>query len=309
VGNLFGTTHDGGTGNCALGCGTAFELSPVNGSWSKKVLYNFSGGADGGSPSSGLIFDQAGNLYGTTNSGGIGTGGVVFKLTPSGSEWTEAVLYQFAGKPDGAGPDGGVIFDKAGNLYGTTAAGGTFTACNSFGGGTAFKLSANPDGTWSETVLHSFGGGSDGCMPLAGLLLDSAGNLYGTTVYGGSAPFGGEGVAFQLSPSNGIWVENVIHDFTGASLGKNPQSALIRDTAGNLYGTASGGAHFNGIIFKLVLSNGTWTTSEVYSFQNSSEGTHPSASVIMDKAGNFYGTTVSGGGGGGVNGVVYRVQP
>ena len=313
AGNLYGTTYYGGTGDCfSSGCGTVFELSPVNGTWTETVIYNFTGttgGNDGASPTAGLIFDATGNLYGTTTQGGASDAGTVFKLTPAGGSWAETVLYNFAGMPDGAAPLGNLIFDRAGNLFGTTAAGGTYNHRNPFGDGTIFELSPNPDGSWTETVLHTLGAGADGASPEAGLIADPAGNLYGTALYGGGTPNGGHGTVFQLALSNGVWTESVISNFTVPGGGNFPQSAVILDQAGNVYGTASGGTGRNGVIFKLSLVNGAWTHTPFYTFPDTLSGIHPLGSPLMDKAGNLYGTTVTGGPGCGCHGVVYMLAP
>jgi uncharacterized repeat protein (TIGR03803 family) len=189
AGNLYGTTAIGG----AYSRGTVFELTPnPDGSWAESVLYTFTGNQDGGTTDAGLIFDQAGNLYGTTAFGGASGAGTVFELTPNpDGSWTETVLYSFKSNNDGSYPHAGVIFDQAGNLYGTTINGGVTN------GGVVFKLTPNPDGSWTETVLYSFStGGDDGTWPAGNLIFDQAGNLYGTTNYGGS----GDGVVFKLTP-------------------------------------------------------------------------------------------------------------
>jgi uncharacterized repeat protein (TIGR03803 family) len=185
-GSLFGTTYEGG----ASGRGAEFKLTPSESGWTETVLYSFAGGSDGAFPF-GVIF-RRGRLYGTTNGGGsqndaLGSG-VVFELSPSKQSWTESVIYTFTGTPDGALPFGSVIFDRVGNLFGTTWAGGTE------GHGTAFKLTPSPSG-WRETVLHSFNGASDGDLLLAGVTLDHESNLYGTTSGGG---LNGGGVVFEI---------------------------------------------------------------------------------------------------------------
>ena len=309
AGNLYSTTHYGGVGG--LGFGTVFKLSPNNGVWNETVIHTFTdtAGGDGSTPSGGLIFDASGNLYGTTSGGGTYKSGTVFKLTPSGNAWTETILYNFAGKPDGAGPVGDLIFDGAGNLYGTTASGGSNANHNTSGDGTAFQLSPNLDGTWTEKVLHSFGAGGDGANPLAGLAADASGNLYGTTLYGGTTPNGGHGTVFQLAFSNGTWAESVISSFTVSGGGNFPQSPLTVGRSGNLYGAANGGSGHNGVIYQLSLANGVWTHQPYYTFPNVASGVHPTGNLLIDGAGNFYGTTVSGGDGCGCQGVVYMVAP
>ena len=235
AGNLYGTTQTGGTHSG----GMVFELTPAaGGTWTEKVLYNF-GGTDGDQPAAGLVFDAAGNLYGTTYVGGTSDKGTVFELTPAGGgTWTEKVLYNFNGT-SGAIPQAGLIFDAAGNLYSTTFAGGTYNL------GTLFELTPAGGGTWTEQVLHSFGNGTDGSGPWAGLIFDAAGNLYGTTRYGGS--YGG-GTVFRLNAQG----ETLLYSFSGAD-GKNPIAGLALDAAGNLYGTTYlGGASSQGTAFEIT---------------------------------------------------------
>ena len=198
AGNLYGTTEEGG----AHGAGIVFELTPNgDGSWTESVLHSFNG-TDGSSPFAGVIFDQAGNLYGTTGFGGASATGTVFKLTPnSNGSWTESVLHSFKGK-DGLQPVAGVIFDQAGDLYGTTPEGGAYDY------GVVFKLAPNSNGGWNETLLHTFTGGKDGGVLVAGVIFDQAGNLYGTTRNEDRSLCGGQGcgVVFKLTPnSNGGW--------------------------------------------------------------------------------------------------------
>jgi uncharacterized repeat protein (TIGR03803 family) len=228
-GNLYGTTEFGGSHNL----GTVFKVDINDNS---TVLYSFSG-PDGQDPTlAGVVRDLAGNLYGTTFSGGQYGNGVVFKLTPSG---TESVLHSFSGTPDGAQPWASLVRDNAGNLYGTTLGGGS-------GAGTVFGIS--PSG--AESVLHSFGGSSDGADPYAPLLIDSEGNLYGTTAFGGHY---NQGTVFKI---DALGNETILYSFTGASDGAQPWAGLIMDTAGNLYGTTVHGGSPNcncGTVFKLTL--------------------------------------------------------
>src|SRR5271165_1152285 len=225
AGNLYGTTQEGGTHSG----GTVFELSPgAGGTWTEQVLHNFSG-TDGNYPGAGLIFDAAGNLYGTTYTGGTYSIGTVFELSPqAGGGWTETVLHNFdATGTDGAFPEAGLIFDAAGNLYGTTFEGGTY------GSGTVFELTPGMGGTWTEQVLWSFNdNGTDGTNPLAGLTIDAAGNLYGTTEQGGSY---GWGTVFELTPgAGGVWTEQVLHAFNNNGTdGLAPVGGLIFDGVRN----------------------------------------------------------------------------
>jgi uncharacterized repeat protein (TIGR03803 family) len=280
-----------------------------------KTLYKFSGGKDGKLPQASLIFDQAGNLYGTTLFGGAHSVGTVFELTPkAGGSWTEKVLLNFNIK-NGALPYGGLIFDASGNLYGTTDIGGAHN------GGTVFKLAPNADGSWKESVLHSFcslTNCGDGENPVASLIFDKAGNLYGTTSAGGTCVFGVPvcGVVFKLAPNaDGSWRESVLYNFcplTNCDDGRIPFAGLIFDQAGNLYGTTDiGGAHDGGTVFQLVPNaDGSWRESVLYSFcsrTNCGDGAGPLASLIFDRAGNLYGTTASDGAHGG--GTVFKLAP
>jgi uncharacterized repeat protein (TIGR03803 family) len=240
-GNLYGTTVAGGP----LGWGTVFELTPSgDGHWSEHIVYAFQGGDDGRQPDSGLIFDGAGNLYGTTSRGGASGVGAVFKLTPNeeGGVWTESVLHSFNGM-DGSAPFAGVIFDAQGNLYGTTAQGGPHFW------GTAFKLAPTASGSWKESVLHGFNF-NDGAGPSASLIFDSVGNLYGTTSFGGRTR---QGTVFKLTPtSNGQWLKVEVHSFRNHP-GSFPYSGLVFDGDGNLYGTTNGDLfHTVGSVFEIT---------------------------------------------------------
>jgi len=292
-GNLYGTTRYGGPTSCTYACGTVFELSPGNGTWTETILHAFTGGSDGENPFAELIFDKTGNLYSTTNGGGTYGKGTVFELSPSNNGWTKTVLYNFKGR-DGNGPLAGLIFDQSGNLYGTTGRGGTK------GHGVVFELTPSSKGKWTETVLHHFAGSpTDGIEPDADLLMDTAGNLYSTTRYGGSgtACKDGCGVVFELSPSNGKWTESFVYSFTGNPDGATPFAGLTFDSTGNLYGTTdTGGPKNDGVIFKLTPANGGWTESVVYSFLGwPRDGARSYANLISDGKGNFYGATIFGG--------------
>jgi len=237
------------------------------------TLHSFGGTADGQNPQGGLVRDSAGNLYGTTVKGGLYSG-TVFKIDTSNNE---SVLYSFTGGSDGSSPLAGLIRDAAGNLYGTTVAGG------SRGQGTVFKI----DTSNHESVLHAFTAGNDGGNPEAGLILDAAGNLYGTTFGGGS---GGQGIVFKIDITNH---ETVLYSFTGGNDGGGPAAGLIRDAAGNLYGTtAGGGSSGQGAVFKIDTTN---HETVLYSFTGGSDGGSPLARLVRDVAGNLYGTTSQGG--------------
>jgi uncharacterized repeat protein (TIGR03803 family) len=266
----------------------------------EKVLHSFNGN-DGATPAGSLIFDAAGNLYGTTPGGGAFDGGTVFELTPgAGGTWTETVLYNLGGGGgDAGGSAAGLTFDAAGNLYGTGGGG-------AFDGGTVFELMPGEGGTWTEKVLHSFNvNDGDGAWPVAGLIFDAAGNLYGTTPSGGAL---GRGTVFELTPgAGGTWTETVLYNSGGV-----PQAGLIVDAAGNLYGTTSVGgtkACSNcGTVFELTKgTNGTWTKKVLHHFSsNGRDGRNPVAGLIFDAAGNLYGTTLAGGRGGGT---VFELSP
>jgi uncharacterized repeat protein (TIGR03803 family) len=285
AGDLYGTAGGGGS----AGFGVVYKLAASG----ETVLYTFTGGADGGEPTSGIIRDSAGNIYGTTNYGGAGTGsagaGVFYKLDTSGHE---TVLYTFTGGSDGAYP-GGVITDSTGNFYGTTSGGGTANM------GVVYKV----DSAGHETVLYSFTGGADGGTPGAGVIRDSAGNLYGTTIYGGKINCGvgsGCGVVFKLDTSG---QETVLYRFSGGSDGSYPHAGVVRDSAGNLYGTAfDGGTVEAGVVYKV---DTTGHETVLYQFQGA-DGANPIGGVIRDAAGDLYGTTVAGGPAG--KGVVYELD-
>lgn len=295
-GNLYGTTSLGGP----VKYGIVFELTPVGGgSWNEKVVHNFIH-TDGHSPFTGLTFDAAGKLFGTANSGGAYNHGAVFELTPNANgSWGEKVLRNF--NREGDGPHGDVILDSAGNVYGTTYSGGIY------GFGAVFKLMPKADGTWTEQVLHSFAGGLDGEYPGAGVVLDAAGNIYGTTTFGGAQ---GRGTVFEIVHAGGAWTEKILHSFTpqGTTDGDEPEGGLISDAAGNLYGTtASGGKAGWGTIFELSRNaGGIWTEQLLYSFTGT-DGALPFAGLTFDVHGNLYGTTASGGASG--RGTVFELQP
>ena len=312
VGNLYGTTGSGGA--CSFqpyttnGCGVVFKLDPTTGQ--ETVLYTFTAGSDGAGPGP-LFLDNSGILYGMTTaaggdaSGNCGSGGcgVVFKLDPSTSTYT--VLYTFTGGADGGQPSqwSGLIQDSAGNFYGTTSQGGLNTyVCGGIGCGVVFKL----DSTGKETVLYTFTGQADGGTPMASLIRDAAGNFYGTTQNAGTF---GWGVVFKLDPTG---KETVLHEFTGGADGATPQGVLISDAAGNLYGTTyqggTGTFFTNGVVFELN-SGGGGAYNLLHTFAASGlEGMLPDAGLLMNSAGNLYGTTSQGGGSCSC-GVVFEVIP
>jgi uncharacterized repeat protein (TIGR03803 family) len=268
----------------------------------EKVLHNFTGGRDGANSPAGLIVDTAGNLYGTTFSGGVSgcySGcGVVFELSPSANgDWKETVLHAFAGGKDGGGSFAGLVMDAAGNLYGTTR------------GGTVFKLAPTKSGRWKETVLYTFcslTNCADGADPWSGLIFDSAGNLYGTTYNGGGGScISGCGVVYKLTPGPHGWKETVLHAFTGGPDGANPVSTLALDPSGTLYGTALFGGNRNncsgsgftpgcGVAFKLAPVANRWKWNVIHTFTAGRDGANPAAGLTLDSTGNLYGTANSG---------------
>jgi uncharacterized repeat protein (TIGR03803 family) len=307
AGNLYGTTRSGGQDNC----GVVFKLTRNSGgNWTESVLHSFvESASDGCSPVASLIFDAAGNLYGTTGIGGIGCG-VVFELTPGAhGAWGESILYFFGDNRfvDGCIPEGNLIFDTAGNLYGTTQT--STEAAESGPQGTVFKLAHNADGSWAETILFGFDEQS-GISPLAGLVFDHSGNLYGTANEQGGTSDRDYGVAFKLAPnSDGTWTESILHQFTNntSADGNDPASNLIFDAAGNLYGTTTaGGSGSDGVVFKLTPNaKGGWTEKILHAFHGA-DGDFPYAGLIFDAAGNLYGTTELGNSG---HGVVFEMTP
>ncbi|MFZ0286259.1 MAG: choice-of-anchor tandem repeat GloVer-containing protein [Terriglobales bacterium] len=272
AGNLYGTTQYGGTEG---GFGTVFELDTTG---HERVLYSFAGEPDGEDPVTGLVGDHSGNLYGTTLYGGTAGGfGTVFKLGHTGKL---TLLHSFGSDPDGADPRGSLIGDPQGNGYGTTQYGGA-----AGGYGAVFEQSANGQ----FTVLYSFSGTPDGENPEASLIRDSAGNLYGTTVYGGTA--GGYGTVFKLDKDGKL---TLLHSFAGTPDGENPYAGLAADSAGNGYGTTKYGGTAGGFgtVFKI---DRTGKFSLVHSFAGTPDGENPLAGLVVDPAGNIYGTTYYGG--------------
>ncbi len=312
-GTLYGSTFYGGIAGqgCAQGgpvqCGTIFHLRPPASAcntaicpWTETQIYAFNSYPSLFWPNFGdLVFDRAGNLYGVAFQGGNRGGGIggVFELTPSDGGWTETTLYNFQGRTDGAQPIGGVIFDAAGNLYGTTfgqPATGQY--------GTVYELTPSGSG-WTKSTLYRFQNGSVGASPRGDLIIDAAGNLYGTTSVGGP---GVGGKVWELSPSNGSWILSVIYSFPGSNFG--PFSPLLMDAAGNLYGTTlAGGAFQQGSVFKLTHSSGGWSYSTLYDFTDGSDGRSPYGHLILDGNGNLYGT--AGWGGPTNNGVIWEITP
>ena len=310
----------------------------------EQVLYSFGPFPDGASPEAGLVFDGAGNLYGTTYNGGTHDVGTVFELLPrAGGGWNETVLYSFTGGADGGRPVSTITLDGSGHLYGTTQFGGT-------GSGVVFELSQS-GGSWTGKVLHTFGSGTDGKQPLGGVIFDGFGNLIGTTSVGGAK---NDGIIFELTPSKTGWSETVIHAFTGGNDDSSPVGKLTKDHLGRIYGTTRGGVgsiyrltrgtagHWlyqqlycfcngggvspygglavdslfriygttfggfgNGNVFQLAFDGRKFVPNQIYKFKGKSDGSNPQGGVVLDAEGNLYGTTAFGGDHG--LGVVFKV--
>jgi hypothetical protein len=325
-GNLYGVSGYGGTGNCVLfglaGCGTVYELSPPaqkGGAWTETILYSFPTAKQGYLPQGNLVFDSAGNLYGATEfGGGRGTTcdpyykycGAVFELSPpktKGGKWTEKVLHGFRSGTDGANPNGGLVLDSKGRIYGTTFGGGNESGeCGAGGCGTVFALEppTKKGRSWIEKQLHVFSGGKDSRLPSAGVISDSNGNLYGTTL----------GTLFRLSlaKNSDMWTKDILYAFSGDAY--DPEGALIFDANANLYGTTNvgSGQSLQGSVFQLKPPNQNgypWTFRVLHGFLGPPDGEFPAASLIFDKAGNLYSTTQGGGKASCSCGTVFEIKP
>lgn len=299
-GHIYGTTWIGG----ALGAGTVFELSHTPSGWEEGVLYSFgTENNDGGAPVSGLVVDEAGNLYGTAAGG---PGSTAFELSPGPEGWSESILHHFGVESgDGAAPYAGLILDASGNLYGATTDGGK--GCTGEGCGTVYKLKPQPDGSWKETVLHRFNNdGKDGVNPGWGsLFMDASGRLYGTTRAGGPAV---AGIIYRLTHQpDGHWKESILYNFKQDASGYSPNTGVVMDSSGNLYGTTDyGGAGDCGVIYKLAPGKqGQWTYTVLHTFTGP-DGCLPEGNLVPDNNGN-YGATALGGDYGA--GVVFMLTP
>jgi uncharacterized repeat protein (TIGR03803 family) len=288
AGNLYGTTQEGGGGcKVAKGCGTVLKITSGG---TESVLYAFHNTTDGRWPNGGLVVDTGGNLYGTTYGGRKRNCATVFKVSPVG---VETVLYTFQCGSDGAQPSAGLVADQSGNLYGTASSGGA-NLCEC---GTVFEVSSG--GAFS--VLYAFQGGraNDGADPQGQLTVDGAGNLYGTTVLGGSSHCGnGCGTVFKLAPDG---TETVLHAFRGGQDGSAPRGTLVFDSTGNLYGTTlvGGGTGCGGTGCGTVFELAPDETETILSRFNRSGGpANPAGGVLLDTSDEAFGTTTSGGSGG-----------
>lgn len=305
-GNLYGAT------DVSLSLGVAYGL--FNGAHRQfRVLHNFQGNRDGQQPRTSLIMDKHGNLYGTTiagGTGGSGGNGTVYELSRSGNKWTETIVHRFSLIKNGANPSGPVMFGRGGDLYGETADGGNSSCSGSAapGCGVVYRLAPRAKGGWTESVLHAFDA-TDGFLPSSGLVADAAGNLYGSTQYGGSASVTGYGIIFELTHGpRGRWSFRIIHRFTKttASAGIVPLGTMAFDASGNLYGTTFNGGKLTnacifgynpgcGVVFKLATgSHHGWKYSLLHTFNNTPDGALPTG-VVLSGQGKLYGTTLTGG--------------
>ena len=305
-GELYGATFHNGVS----GYGTIFQLQPpltfcrsVSCPWTETTLYTFMGRPDGAYPegSGKLALDRDNNLYGTTYSGGNGSG-AVFELSRLGGTWTEQVIWSFTESgSEGEQPDHSVVIGPDGNLYGTTYSGGTLVPSD----GVVFQLVRSGSG-WAENVLASFSRDApQGGIIEAGVIADQAGNLYGGTTSGGA---GGGGTVFELTPSAGAWTLSVIYSFEGSNYG-GPAGNMVLDPNGSLYGTTlKDGKYSGGSVFKLTYANGNWAYTTLHDFKGGNDdGLFPMGDLIIDAAGNLYGTTQ--GGGPRDYGVVFKITP
>lgn len=336
---LYGTTYYGG----AHGYGAAFQLSQVaGGAWTEKVLYSFAGGSDGANPAAGVtLLSKNGVLYGTTYNGGTAGLGTVYELIPAVSGWTEKVLHTFTGGVDGANPLSDLTLAASGSLFGTTSQGGQYVVtnqpptctqtspCTVGAAGIAFELTPTGGSVFTETLLYTFTGGTDGGSPESALIMGTNGALYGSTFWGGSAngcPIGdypqGCGTVYQLLPpsGSGAWTEAVLYAFTGHSAdGAHPYGNMALNTSGQLFGTTySGGANVDtcsadsysgcGTIFSVKpKTGGGWTKSNIMALPGSPGGGNPNG-LVLAKGGNMYGSTTVGGNSGGY-GTIFLMTP
>jgi uncharacterized repeat protein (TIGR03803 family) len=287
AGNLYGTTVAGGSGGACSGdgCGTVFQLSKT----SETVLHNFTGGSDGFGPGSGLVFDAVGNLFGTTPDGGADSQGVVFEVSMRGGHWRERVIHTFTGGADGGvGSLGSLRVDAAGDLFGVTEVGGAHSA------GTVYEMMPGQHGGWGFRTLYPFKGQPDAAFPYGGVILDSKGDLFGTTYYGGTT---GNGTVFELrAEPDRRWSESVVYDFRGGNDGSNPTSTPAFDPSGDIVGTTSmgGNAICNcGTVFKIEST--TRQEHVIHRFGSSGDGAFPYYGLLLDGSGTMYATTALGG--------------
>ncbi len=322
-GDLYGTTPQGGSGCQGAGCGTVFELTPSRQApvYRKTTIYNFSAGRDGASPQTALIADARGDLFGTTTYGGSsGDGfGTVFKLTKVKAGYRESIIHRFLHVPtDGQIPNGSLLMDKHGTLFGVTIDGGSYQYCEC---GAVYALTPTRSG-YMERLLYSFKGWPDGSGPYGSLVVDRRGTLYGVTTFGGAAesyppcgvgpPDGGCGAVFQLMSLGSTYDENIVHSFRGPIDGAHPRAGLTIDANGMLYGTTyTGGTCIGGgcgTVFELARNGSQFDEAILHSFAGDHDGLWPSAALIIGSGGTLYGTSVDGGDGQN-DGLVFEVTP
>jgi len=295
VGRLYGATTFGGG---SYTYGTVFQMTPQAHRWAFRVIHRFGRNDKADDPFGGVIMDAAGNLY--------GVGGCAFELSPGDGGWKETVLHQFTGQNgDGSGAYAGLIMDAAGNLYGQTEHGGTSKNCGG-GCGTVYQLQRTSGG-WKEHILHDFDTGGDNmAFPVGALLLDKTGDLYGTAGGGTYA----HGAVYKLTRlASGHWKTAIQYSFKGGANGDGPGGGVVMDKAGNLYGTTVGGGTGCGcgVVYKLAPgTKGKWKYTVLHSFSGY-DGAQPAAQLVLDRKGNLYGTTITGGAGG--YGVAFELTP
>ncbi len=302
-GNLYGTAVTGGSGSCEGGCGVLFKLTHSGANWTQSVIHTFTGGTDGSGPGSPVVLDKAGNIYGTTPTGGSKGVGVVYQLKPKGATgWTFLVIHTFTGGNDGSGGSAGrILIDATGNLFGVCTVGGAN------GSGVAYEMTPSA-GKWTFKTLYAFKNQPDGALPYGGVIADKSGNLYGTTYYAGAHALG---TVYKLTRNGSKWTESVLYSFKGGSDGASPISTLVADAAGNFYGTTSEGGATScgcGVIFKMTKNTaGAWTESVVYRFPGTPSPGFAYNGLVSGTAGTFYGATVHGGTGN--DGAIYKFTP
>jgi uncharacterized repeat protein (TIGR03803 family) len=317
AGNFYGATYVGGHGfSCFQGCGTVFKLSPDgSGGWTKTTIYNFGAfPTDGNSPTGNLALDATGNLYGTTQFGGVYGSGTAYVLRPlANGTWKETILHHFGSTTaSGGNPQGGVVLDAKGNVYGTLASGGVVNPACPSGCGAVFELSV-VSGKWQQTLRHVFSG-SDGRAPTGGVAFDKAGNIYGTTQLGGK---NSAGVVFGLTPkSGGGWKVHVLHVFDGKSGGLQPFAGVTFDGNGNLYGSTAFGGNFAsactgapgcGLVYEMTPSTGGWSFKVLHAFDGA-DGYMLENPLTLGSTGTLFGTTELGGGSAN-SGTVFEITP
>ena len=300
-GNLYGTAVTGGSGSCEGGCGVAYKLTNSGGTWTQTVIHAFTGAEDGSGPGARVTVDRVGNVHGMAPTGGAYGLGTIYKIHPGpNGAWTFTVIHAFTGGADGSTGSAGRMIFRDGHLYGAATTGGTY------GSGVVFQLTPQAVGEWLFRTIYSFRGQPDGSFPYGALLFDGAGNIYGTTYYGGA---NGVGAVYKLSRRLvGEWSEKLLYSFQEGSDGNSPISNLVFDSIGNLYGTTSEGGLGRGTIFKLrPLPGGQWAERVVHAFEGPPDGAFSYNGMVVDAFGNFYGATVHGGNND--DGSVYKFTP